>query len=381
MLFIGSLILLSVITRAAVIPSQHEIHERRSASPQGWKRGSRLEKHVALPVRIALTQSNMEALHDYLMQVSEPSSSQYGKHWTVDKVRDMFAPSQDTREKVTNWLVDSGISSQRLKHNTGSGGWISFEATVEEAEELFQTQYYHWSHPKSSSGKSFPAVAESYSLPAHIRPHVDFVTPTLHFDMKLGRAGEEEEEEFARLAKRKEYLQRRDSKQKLGSPNSPTLPQFVPVSNPKAVYTQLTQCDEFITPVCLRALYNLPTLSTLFSSNKKNSIAVVEYTPQQYNASDLALFFSNYSTNQKQKIPTLVSIDGGDITEPVSGFGYNGESNLDLEYMMTLVNPIPVTLYQTGDANVGASFNNFLDAFDASYCAGDDSVQDSKYRE
>lgn len=53
------------------------------------------------------------------------------------------------------------MSSHRLKHDAGSEGWIAFDATVEEAEELFQTQYYHWSHPKSSSGKSFPAVAES----------------------------------------------------------------------------------------------------------------------------------------------------------------------------------------------------------------------------
>lgn len=147
----------------------------------------------------------------------------------------------------------------------------------------------------------------------------------------------------------------------------------------------MSQCNEAITPACLRALYGIPNglnlVNSLVGSNKKNSLAVVEYTPQQYNASDLAIFFKDYSPNQKQKIPTLISIDGGDITEPVSSFDYNGESNLDLEYSMALVNPIPVTLYQTGDAYAGASFNNFLDAFDASFCAGDDPVQDSKYRE
>ena len=69
---------------------------------------------------------------------------------------------------------------------------------------------------------------------------------------------------------------------------------------------------------------------------------------------------------------------------------------------MTLVNPTPVTLYQAGDLpqgwynilveiplmNItnpriaGASFNNLLDALDASYCTfegGDDPTQDGIY--
>lgn len=46
---------------------------------------------------------------------------------------------------------------------------------------------------------------------------------------------------------------------------------------------------------------------------------------------------------------------------------------------MSLVYPQKVTLYQVGDLLEGASFNNFLDAFDASYCAGDDPNQDGIY--
>lgn len=49
---------------------------------------------------------------------------------------------------------------------------------------------------------------------------------------------------------------------------------------------------------------------------------------------------------------------------------------------MTLVYPQKVTLYQTGDLLEGASFNNFLDAIDGSYCTydgGDDPNQDGIY--
>ena len=112
------------------------------------------------------------------------------------------------------------------------------------------------------------------------------------------------------------------------------------------------------------------------------SVSVVEYTPQAYLQNDLNLFFANFSTSQKQKTPTLDSIDGGVVQTDVQGFNYNGESDLDLQYAMTLVNPQPVTLYQVGDLVEGASFNNFLDAIDGSYCTangGDDPTQDAAY--
>lgn len=49
---------------------------------------------------------------------------------------------------------------------------------------------------------------------------------------------------------------------------------------------------------------------------------------------------------------------------------------------MSLVYPQKVTLYQVGDLVEGASFNNFLDAIDGSYCSyegGDDPTQDAVY--
>lgn len=49
---------------------------------------------------------------------------------------------------------------------------------------------------------------------------------------------------------------------------------------------------------------------------------------------------------------------------------------------MALVHPQEVTLYQVGDAIQSGSFNNYLDALDASYCTsngGDDPTQDPSY--
>ena len=80
--------------------------------------------------------------------------------------------------------------------------------------------------------------------------------------------------------------------------------------------------------------------------------------------------------------PVLDGIDGGYLQTDMTGFSYNGESDLDLEYGMQIVYPQNVTLYQVGDISGYASFNTFLDAIDASYCTfegGDDPTQDPQF--
>jgi tripeptidyl-peptidase-1 len=362
----------------------HEIHEKRDFVPAGWQQGQRLDEAFILPIQIGLKQSNIDKLHDMLMSVSLPDSPEYGQHWTPEKVRATFAPSKESRETVISWLIESGIDSYRLDHSKASGGWIKFNASVAEAEALFKTQYYGWSHPLGKRGSITPAVRSSYSLPAHVRSHVDFITPTLHFNVKLDlRRGLRQNEAISLKTKKKKKKKSRLNY--LGSPGGPVSPVIRPIpAGTHISAVSLATCASLITPNCLRALYGIPTLATNTRTNPSNSLGIVEYTPQQYIPSDMLQFFSNFSTQQVQRTPTMVSIDGGSInynTPSSSIFAYSGESNLDLQYAMALVNPLKVTLYQTGDQTEGASFGDFLDALDSSYCAGDDPMQDAVYRE
>lgn len=45
-----------------------------------------------LPMRIALTQSNLDKGEEWLMDVSHPTSEKYGKHWTAEDIANAFAP-------------------------------------------------------------------------------------------------------------------------------------------------------------------------------------------------------------------------------------------------------------------------------------------------
>ncbi len=137
--------------------------------------------------------------------------------------------------------------------------------------------------------------------------------------------------------------------------------------------------SRYITPDCLRALYQFGPGNPWNKPNAANSYGIVEYTPEAYLASDLDMFFRNFSPSQVGARPIFDSIDGGVNQQQYKNFSFNGEPDLDLEYAMTLVYPQQVTLYQVGDLVEGASFNNFLDALDKSYCGGDDPTQDGIY--
>jgi len=57
---------------AAPHPINHVVHERRESVPKAWVKRSRMEPTASLPVRIGMTQSNMDNAHELLMEVYVP---------------------------------------------------------------------------------------------------------------------------------------------------------------------------------------------------------------------------------------------------------------------------------------------------------------------
>lgn len=54
---------------AAPAAHNYQLHERREVIPSSWIEGTRLDGKTLLPVRIGLTQSNLDHGHDLLMDV------------------------------------------------------------------------------------------------------------------------------------------------------------------------------------------------------------------------------------------------------------------------------------------------------------------------
>lgn len=347
----------------------HAVHEARDSLPLGWARSETapLSRRAAdkesfmLPVRINLAQNNMEKGHHILMDISNPESPRYSDHLTPQEVAALFAPSPEAVDDVLEWLLDAGIDVSRSGNYDEFKGAITVKMPMSTAEELLHTTYEIYEHGPTG----IPHVAcESYSVPKSIKHHIDFITPTTHFDVHVHD-------------KEKRKIKGPSTGIKLGDGSiiQPKLGADVStLANHDAAGT--TTCDSAITPACLRALYGINyTPKTSYA----NGYGIVEYTPQSYVPSDLDAFFAKYATNIKKGTrPTMKSIDGGVLVDQ-QDFNTNGESNLDLEYGMALVYPQTVNLYQTGDTIEGASFNTFLDALDGAYCSGDDPSQDPSY--
>ncbi|PPQ70652.1 LOW QUALITY PROTEIN: hypothetical protein CVT26_010074, partial [Gymnopilus dilepis] len=358
-MFLASLTLVSSCILAHAL-SPYVLHEKRSAPPAGWNLVRKFDADEVLPLRFGLKQTNLDKLDDWLLEVSHPESPKYSSHWTPAQVADSFAPSQESIDIVRSWLVSGGVAASRVQLSKAKG-WLMLNATVEEAERLLKTQYNVYEHENGDHHIG----CESYHLPTHVAPHVELVTPSVHFDRILKKRGSSV----------------RPPARKIGLPGVGIKPKTTGTID--TIWNDLQNCSITITPICLRALYNFVHQPI---SGARNSYGIVEYTPQAYSQSDLDLFNQRFSKDLVGKGPRIESIDGGIVQTVQSDFDYNGESNLDLQYGMNLLNMFGaqqnVTLYQVGDLIQGGSFNNLLDALDGTYCSyrgGDDPSEDGIY--
>ncbi|KLO15522.1 subtilisin-like protein [Schizopora paradoxa] len=344
------------------------VHEKRDIIPTAWTRTRRLESEAVLPMRFGLQQQNIHRLEEILMDVSHPESPNYGKHWTPAQLAETFSARRESIEAVKTWLEGEGISADRMRLSP-SRGWIDFNATVDEIESILQAEYHVFKH--EDTGKEHVAC-DSYSVPHHVKEHIDLIIPTLHFDAKINAVAPK------RMAKR-DSVPVEGAARNVGKPGVGLNP--TTTGKVSKILGQLENCDSQITPDCLRALYEVVYKQV---ATEKNSYGIVEYTTQAFLGSDLgefSLLLSKHS-NETNTLPSLVGKRPKFVATVNQSFNFNGESDLDLEYGMALAAPLKVTLYQAGDIPEGASFNNLLDALDASYCTfegGDDPTQDGIY--
>lgn len=142
-----SLVVLALGLSALAEPtlSPYQLHERRTHVPAEWSYDRKHASDAILPLRFALTQSNIDDIGKYLMEVSHPNSPNYGAHWTAGEIFRKFSPSDETVAAVRGWLEENGFDKSRVQV-TPNRGWIEVKATVEEAERLLQTEYHVYGH-------------------------------------------------------------------------------------------------------------------------------------------------------------------------------------------------------------------------------------------
>ena len=251
-------------------------------------------------------------------------------------------------------------------------GWLAFEATGSEAEQLLKTKYYE--HHDSITGGKIPACSE-YHVPEHLREHIDYITPGI----KLFAPSSVKQRglSWKRRSETKKGLQKRRGGNPGGNPllHPGPFPQFVRTGN-GTNSSSLDTCDVTITPACIAALYQIPPTDLSRKPNPNNSMGIFESEAEYYDQVDLDLFYANFTPQiPKGTTPIPINIDGAmAMTTNVSDAG--GEAMLDLELAYPIVYPQTITVFQEDDPvyemnpNITYTFgfNTFLDAIDGSYC-------------
>ncbi|KAE8419834.1 peptidase S8/S53 domain-containing protein [Aspergillus pseudocaelatus] len=349
----SSFILFNILVAGVLaIPTRTDyvLHERRDAIPSHWTGEKRLNGQTVLPMRIGLTQSNLDRGHDLLMEVSTPGSHRYGDHLTVDDVHDLFAPSQESIDSVRSWLESAGIAPDRISQSTNKQ-WLQFDAGADEVEQLLKTEFYRYSHV--GTGRSHVACRE-YHVPESVQSHIDYITPGIkHLEIREERPIE---------------------KRSLDKRSFGILPPILrPLTMPleELLGQLLALCDVAVTPACIQAMYNVTDGD---KATKGNELGIFEDLGDVYSQDDLDLFFSTVA----HKIPTgthpiLNAIDGAQAPADTTNAGT--ESDLDFEISYPLIWPQNSILFQTDDPiyqnnyTYNGFLNNFLDAIDGSYCS------------
>jgi len=290
----------------------------------------------------------------------------------------MFAPAEDAVKAVREWLTSSGINHSRIQHYENKG-WLAFDASAEEAENLLLAEFHEHEHVHSDKIR---IGCDSYHVPKHIQQHVDYITPGVKLTPVVKRQ--------ANIEKRGATWGPKKSRPHLPSSWSGGNPHWRP-EGAMRLPAELQGCGLNITPPCIKALYSIPNASL---ESPGNSLGLFEQG-DYFSKADLDEFYAMYAPYVPQgtyPIPAL--IDGA-----VFGVAQNnttldtGESDIDIDMAFSLIYPQTVTLYQVDDQiyepeEIATTnlFNTFLDALDGSYCdysaygeTGDDPAIDPVY--
>ncbi|KAJ7482844.1 family S53 protease [Mycena galericulata] len=316
----ASLFLASLLSLAAAGPAFQTliVQENLQSAPQGFTNLGPADSSSSVNLRIALPSKDVAGLEKALLDVSTPSSSNYGNHLSKDEVNAYLAPSDEAVAAVQSWLSSKGLVAST---SSSAGDWLSLTVPVSTANELLAAKYETFQH--LASGKTYSRTL-SYSLPAEVADFVEHIFPTVTFNNPVSL--------------------------------SPVLSAPKPASEVSSDATPAS-CATTITPTCLQDLYGIPTTPATESSN---SIAVAGFIDQFAQTADLKSFLKKFRTDISSSTTfKLQTLDGGENTQGKSDAGI--EANLDIQYTVGVATGVPVFFVSVGDNSQDGDLGGFLD--------------------
>ena len=310
------------------------VYQANKLQHSGWQKTSKAESGIQVLVKLALVQQNVGKAEEELLRVSDPTSPHFAKHWNRSQVNSWFKPHSSSVVEVLSWLQKTGIHPSRTRLSN-SGGWLLFNSTVLEVEQVFQTTY-HLHKRKFNEGLRISY--DKYAISSSLHQHIDFISTTAFLDIS-NRSHARERNSLTSHTFTDEVL--RDQNVSLS-------------------------CNKYITPNCLRSLYRMPGFDEI-NVHPASTLGIFEITMASWLPNDLDLFFERFAPSLVGMRPRIETINGGEYQTEAQNLLVNSEANLDFEYTMALTARPGINL-QVGNKPLAADMDSMLAALDGPYC-------------
>lgn len=242
------------------------------------------------------------------MGMSTPGHRDYGKHFQGhDEMKRMLLPRGESVDAVQQWLEGAGISDLHQ-----DADWVTFHTTVEKANDLLDANFQYYVNTNWNVER---LRTLEYSIPESLRPHVNLVTPTTRF----GQLHPQHATKHGKAVAADEAFK-------------------------KQAVSGNVDCDKVITPQCLKDLYSIGNYTA--SATSGNKVAFASYLDQYARHSDLKIFQDKVAPWAKGQNFTVIKYNGGKDDQQSSAD--SSEANLDLQYIVGISSPVPVTEFSTG---------------------------------
>ena len=235
------------------------------------------------------------------------------------EVNELIKPSDEALDLVQEWLSGSGITG--LNHSP-SKDWIEIYIPIASAERLLNTKYHVYEHEDGTRLTRTP----EWSLPSHLHEHIDTIQPTTSFF----RASPESKDSLELLP----WVSPTYKK-----PTDPIISKVCNISS--------------VTPECFMRLYS--TYSYSPKATRENKVGFNNYLNETVIRPDAAKFLAKYrpeAVSGARKFKQISIADGpvqdGPLTPDQATTGIGREANLDVQAILGISFPTPVTSYSTG---------------------------------
>ncbi|KAE9980470.1 hypothetical protein EG328_000289 [Venturia inaequalis] len=323
----------AVGSNAAKAMKQVEAVSKAALASQGWAVARTPASQESITLQIGLKFQNTDKMIKTLLDVSNKQSPNYGNWLDRDDVKAVVQPSPQANKAVVDWLNAEGVTKV---HSDGTV--VTFSTTVETANRILNADFKGYKR----SGIAKIRTVE-YSVPQDVAEHIDIVHPTTFFGRtqafapvhaKFGHVPTTFEysdlERRQQEGRQQEDLQQEESQQAevLDGPNTKQ-------------QTVSKDCARLISPACVKQLYNIGNYTALATSGSK--IGFGSFLNQTATYDDLRLY------NEYFKLPphnfTKVEVTKGAATPAKPS---SGEANLDVQNIVGVAYPLPVTEFLTG---------------------------------